>query len=154
MSTPSNVTLISSVSGKSIKDLKKLHSHVGSAYNNPNGTDIRGVKPHGNEDAFIDSDEEVENIMHALQYSKPTPLAQKPFFFVKRKRQCYRLRDILMDAITPKSAALNESSKPTLTHNGLDNRQSYYSQQQQQPSLNFAMSGNNPVIGDVKSIFG
>lgn len=50
---------------------------------------------------FIDSDEEVENIMQALKYSQPIPLAQKSYYFVKRRRQCFRLRDILLDAITP-----------------------------------------------------
>lgn len=109
-----------------------------------------------NEETFIDSDEEVENIMQALKYSKPVPLAQKPFFFVKRRRQCFRLRDILLDAITPKSIDLH----------GLDNsvrqqQQGYFQQpqphqHQQQQQQSFVPNGNNNSIlgGDMNSIFG
>ncbi|KAG0167293.1 hypothetical protein DFQ30_000925 [Apophysomyces sp. BC1015] len=55
------------------------------------------------QDDYIDSDEEVESVMQAIRQSCPAPLAEKPFYFVKRRRQCFRLRDILLDAITPKT---------------------------------------------------
>ncbi|KAI8334700.1 SCA7, zinc-binding domain-containing protein [Chlamydoabsidia padenii] len=55
-----------------------------------------------NNEDYFDSDEEVENVMQALRSNHPIPLAQKPYFYVKRQRQCYRLRDILLEAITPK----------------------------------------------------
>lgn len=57
----------------------------------------------GQEEQYINSDEELENVLDAMRYSRPTPLAQKSFYFVKRRRQCYRLHDILLDTITPKN---------------------------------------------------
>lgn len=54
--------------------------------------------------------------MHAVKESRPAPLAERPFYFVKRRRQCYRLRDILLDAITPKAVSMVHSdSNNTLT---------------------------------------
>ncbi|KAI9311636.1 SCA7, zinc-binding domain-containing protein [Dichotomocladium elegans] len=68
------------------------------------------------EEQQVNSDEEVENIMQAIQCSKPRALVRKPYYFVKRRRQCYRLRDILIDAITPKPAPNCQSeSSNTLT---------------------------------------
>jgi hypothetical protein len=68
-----------------------------------------------NEDYF-DSDEEVENVMQALRSNHPTPLAQKPYFYVKRQRQCFRLRDILLEAITPKVKSVDSiQHNPTST---------------------------------------
>ncbi|KAI9469961.1 MAG: hypothetical protein EXX96DRAFT_453342, partial [Benjaminiella poitrasii] len=68
----------------------------------PNAKDQSSHTNQANEEPFVDSDEEVENIMQAFKQSRPTPLAEKRYFFVKRRRQCFRLRDILVDAITPK----------------------------------------------------
>ncbi|KAI8973264.1 hypothetical protein BDF20DRAFT_824207 [Mycotypha africana] len=79
----------------------------------PNAKERKGSTTQTDE-PFIDSDEEVENVMQAIRLSKPTPLAQKPFHFVKRRRQCFRLRDILLDAITPKL-------EPTLMMGGSSN---------------------------------
>lgn len=85
-----------------------------------------------NDGQFIDSDEEVENVMQALKLSRPAPLAQKSHFFVKRRRQCFRLRDVLLDALTPKSTTANE-----MIFNNNSNRDthtmmnpSFYQQQQ------------------------
>lgn len=64
------------------------------------------------EEPHVDSDEEVENIMQAVYSSRPTPLARKPYYFVKRRRQCFRLQDILLDAITPKSTTTNNTTVP------------------------------------------
>lgn len=61
------------------------------------------------EEQYINSDEEVENVMYAVKESRPAPLAERPFYFVKRRRQCYRLRDILLDAITPKAVSMAHS---------------------------------------------
>lgn len=57
----------------------------------------------GQEEQCVNSDEELENVLDAMRHSRPTPLAQKSFYFVKRRRQCYRLHDILLDTITPKN---------------------------------------------------
>ncbi|KAI7856933.1 SCA7, zinc-binding domain-containing protein [Circinella umbellata] len=62
-----------------------------------------------NDEHHINSDEEVDSVMNAIRQSCPMPLAEKPFNFVKRRRQCYRLRDILLDTITPKSASMAHS---------------------------------------------
>jgi hypothetical protein len=105
------------VSGKSMKSLKKLQQ---SQFE----TTSPLIKPTASEEHFIDSDEEVENVMQALRSSRPAPLAQKPYFFVKRRRQCFRLRDILLDAITPKSY-----TEVPVDHNSMNPM--YYQQQQQ-----------------------
>lgn len=169
------------VSGKSIKNLKRLQNQMSSTSVNGNNSLNSGVHNSGtsitpttqtNEETFVDSDEEVENVMQALRLSRPAPLAQKPFFFVKRKRQCYRLRDILLDAMTPKSTVIKDTS---ISHSVLDNnavmRQSYFQQQQQQQQLQqqqqqqhqqqqhglglgFVANGNNSMIVDSNSIFG
>lgn len=95
--------------------------------------------------------------MQALRLSRPAPLAQRPFFFVKRRRQCYRLRDILLDAMTPKSAVNDTNS--SISHSVLDNnpaiRQSYFQQQQQQQQQHgFPINGNNAIVGDNSGMFG
>ncbi|CAO3620316.1 unnamed protein product [Mucor fragilis] len=122
--------------GKSIKNLKRLQGQqIPPSVNGNNGSNSSGIKSNLastqlNEEPFVDSDEEVENVMQALKLSRPTPLAQKPFFFVKRRRQCFRLRDVLLDSITPKSATTNDSHLPTLPV--VDNRYTNYARQQQQ----------------------
>lgn len=156
------------MSGKSIKNLKRLQNQISSTSVNGNNSLNSGVNNSGtsvtlatqmNEETFIDSDEEVENVMQALRLSRPAPLAQKPFFFVKRKRQCYRLRDILLDAMTPKSAVINDTNS-SISHSVLDNnaaiRQSYFQQQkqQQQHGLGFPNNGNSSIVGDNSGIFG
>ncbi|CEI99483.1 Putative Sgf73p [Rhizopus microsporus] len=60
------------------------------------------------EEFYADSDEELENVMQALQFSQPRPLAEKHYSYTKRKRQCIRLRTILLDAITPKIGIEND----------------------------------------------
>ncbi|KAI9277640.1 SCA7, zinc-binding domain-containing protein [Sporodiniella umbellata] len=60
------------------------------------------------EEEFFDSDEEIDSIMQAIQTIKPSPLAQKPCFFIRRKRQYFRIRSTLLDAITPKPNVTNE----------------------------------------------
>ncbi|KAI9491259.1 SCA7, zinc-binding domain-containing protein [Zychaea mexicana] len=78
-----------------------------------------------NDEQFVNSDEEVENVMHAIRTSCPMPLAEKPFYFVKRRRQCYRLRDILFDTITPKFVSMahsdSNSSLSSLYNNNNNN---------------------------------
>ncbi|ORZ18663.1 SCA7, zinc-binding domain-domain-containing protein [Absidia repens] len=67
-------------------------------------------------DDYFDSDEEVENVMQALRSNHPAPLAQKPYFYVKRQRKCFRLRDILLEAITPKTNSIDSiQHNPTST---------------------------------------
>lgn len=54
------------------------------------------------EDIGIDSDEETESVRMAIEQNKPIPLGTKKIFYVRRKRNYYKLRDILLEAITPK----------------------------------------------------
>jgi hypothetical protein len=52
----------------------------------------------------IDSDDEVETIMEAIRSSCPTSLAEMPRPFMSRRNRCIRLRELLLDAISPKSS--------------------------------------------------
>lgn len=103
--------------------------------------------------------------MQALRLSRPTPLAQKPFFFVKRKRQCYRLRDILLDAITPKSMISNDNSSSLLATDSFPIRQPFFQQQQQQQQQQSQhqqplqqshtnLGYNNAMVPDNTTLFG
>ncbi|ORY93612.1 SCA7, zinc-binding domain-domain-containing protein [Syncephalastrum racemosum] len=78
------------------------------------------------EEQFVNSDEEVENVMQALKSKYCAPLAEKPFYFVKRRRQSYRLRDVLLDTITPKSAFENQSMSSMMS-SGYDNHTNHTS---------------------------
>lgn len=53
----------------------------------------------------IDSDEETESVRIAIEQTKPIPLGKRQLFYVCRKRKYYKLRDILLDAITPKDTS-------------------------------------------------
>ncbi|KAI8148787.1 SCA7, zinc-binding domain-containing protein [Fennellomyces sp. T-0311] len=96
-----------------------------------------------NEEHYVNSDEEVESVIQAIRQSCPAPLAEKPFYFVKRRRQCYRLRDILLDTITPKAAPMAHSdsnsslsslfnTSPSVHASPLHSQQPSTPQQQQQ----------------------
>ncbi|KAI9282307.1 SCA7, zinc-binding domain-containing protein [Sporodiniella umbellata] len=52
----------------------------------------------------VDSDEETQSIYQALKNSRPRPLGERQVFFVQRKRKYAKIRDILLDAMTPKSS--------------------------------------------------
>ncbi|KAF7721238.1 hypothetical protein EC973_005020 [Apophysomyces ossiformis] len=108
----------SSVGAKGLKgNVRKLQSQTTSP------TSTAGPVP---QDDYIDSDEEVESVMQAIRQSCPAPLAEKPFYFVKRRRQCFRLRDILLDAITPKTMINNPGnvvSNPPPTNHYIDAHQ-------------------------------
>jgi hypothetical protein len=149
--------------GKSIKNLKRLQGQqIPPSLNGNNGSNSSGIKSNSvttqlNDEPFVDSDEEVENVMQALKLSRPTPMAQKPFFFVKRKRQCFRLRDILLDSITPKSANANDSTNSKLP---VDNRYTNYARQQQQQhqyqqqQQQMYASNNNGMVIDSNGLYG
>jgi hypothetical protein len=62
----------------------------------------------------IDSDEEVETVMEAIKSSCPTPLAEIPRPFMSRRNRCVRLRELLLDAISPKSS-LTDNTTPAQT---------------------------------------
>ncbi|KAI8051860.1 SCA7, zinc-binding domain-containing protein [Thamnidium elegans] len=62
------------------------------------------------EEPDIDSDEETESVRVAIEQTKPIPLGTKQLFYVGRKRKYYKLRDILLDAITPKDSPLKQTS--------------------------------------------
>lgn len=121
------------------------------------GLGIESIKPQAvtssssaPEESFLDSDEEVENVMQSMRYSRPAPLAQKPYFFTKRRRQCFRLRDILLDAITPKSTtttattttnAVNTTTSASMNNNNMN---SLYTQQQYPLETSFISLNNTP----------
>lgn len=65
----------------------------------------------GEED--IDSDEETESVRIAIERNKPIPLGSKKVFYVRRKRKYYKLRDILLEAITPKISATTATGTST-----------------------------------------
>ncbi|KAK4519246.1 uncharacterized protein ATC70_009478 [Mucor velutinosus] len=52
--------------------------------------------------AAIDSDEETETIRMAIEQNRPHPLGCRQVYYVRRKREYHKLRDILLEAITPK----------------------------------------------------
>lgn len=62
----------------------------------------------------IDSDDEVETVMEAIKSSCPTPLAEIPRPFMSRRNRCVRLRELLLDAISPKSS-LTDNTTPVQT---------------------------------------
>ncbi|KAG2225868.1 hypothetical protein INT45_007112 [Circinella minor] len=97
-----------------------------------------------NDEHHINSDEEVDSVMNAIRQSCPMPLAEKPFYFVKRRRQCYRLRDILLDTITPKSASMahsdsNSSLSTIYNNNNNTNLPSPLHSSQQQQAFSHSM---------------
>jgi hypothetical protein len=103
-----------------------------------------------NEEPYIDSDEEVESIMQALKQNRPAPLAEKPFYFTKRRRQCFRLRDILLDAITPKAPVTNEHIHSTMMPNMNDNNMGHG----RQPYFQGVSGMNFPGNPGVDTMFG
>lgn len=60
----------------------------------------------------IDSDEETENVRTAIEQNRPNPLGCRQVYYVRRKREYHKLRDILLEAITPK---VNQSASTTST---------------------------------------
>jgi hypothetical protein len=62
----------------------------------------------------IDSDEETENVRMAIEQNRPNPLGCRQVYYVRRKREYHKLRDILLEAITPK---VNPSTSTTSTTN-------------------------------------
>jgi hypothetical protein len=52
----------------------------------------------------IDYDEETESVYIAVKEHKPQPLGERQVFYVQRKRKYFKIRDILLEAITPKSS--------------------------------------------------
>ncbi|CAO3617145.1 unnamed protein product [Mucor fragilis] len=60
--------------------------------------------------AAIDSDEETETIRMAIEQNRPHPLGCRQVYYVRRKREYHKLRDILLEAITPK---VNPSTSTT-----------------------------------------
>ncbi|KAI8099035.1 SCA7, zinc-binding domain-containing protein [Halteromyces radiatus] len=127
---------VGALTGKNTK-MKKVPSstpngHVNGSVNlNTNHTNITSssttsltsatTTSTGNNEDYLDSDDEVENVMQALRSNHPAPLAQKPYFYVKRQRQCYRLRDILLEAITPKMKTTDSDNGSIHHHNLLTN---------------------------------
>ncbi|CEP12714.1 hypothetical protein [Parasitella parasitica] len=61
----------------------------------------------------IDSDEETENVRIAIEQNRPIPLGCKQVFYVRRKREYHKLRDILLEAITPKVNPTSTTSTTT-----------------------------------------
>lgn len=73
------------------------------------------ILPKQEEPEVVDSDEETESVRIAIEQTKPIPLGRKQLFYVGRKRKYFKLRDILLEAITPKdSSILSSSSSATI----------------------------------------
>ncbi|KAI8646956.1 SCA7, zinc-binding domain-containing protein [Parasitella parasitica] len=68
-----------------------------------------------NSNIAIDSDEETENIRIAIEQTRPIPLGCRQVFYVRRKREYHKLRDILLEAITPKVSPTSAASTTTTT---------------------------------------
>lgn len=109
-----------------VLDPNKLRSHLPTAstkktctitYNKPSSmykqdenVEEDDEEEEGEEEPDIDSDEETESVRVAIEQTKPIPLGTKQLFYVGRKRKYYKLRDILLDAITPKDSPLKQAS--------------------------------------------
>ncbi|KAG1209197.1 hypothetical protein G6F69_006559 [Rhizopus microsporus] len=91
-----------------LKHHKKLQEKSSLLHSNKPSKSESPAKQGKEEEFYVDSDEELENVMQALQFSQPRPLAEKHYSYTKRKRQCIRLRAILLDAITPKIGIEND----------------------------------------------
>lgn len=91
-----------------LKHHKKLQEKSLLLHSNKPSKSESPAKQGKEEEFYADSDEELENVMQALQFSQPRPLAEKHYSYTKRKRQCIRLRTILLDAITPKIGIEND----------------------------------------------
>lgn len=50
----------------------------------------------------------------AIEQNRPNPLGCRQVYYVRRKREYHKLRDILLEAITPK---VNQSASTTSTTN-------------------------------------
>lgn len=66
------------------------------------------------EDAALDSDEEASAVLDAIRRTRPQPLATRPMLFVRRRNHCFRIRDMLLDAITPRGGTVKQEK-------GMDN---------------------------------
>ncbi|GAA5817046.1 hypothetical protein MFLAVUS_010582 [Mucor flavus] len=91
---------------------KKTCTITCSNYNKPNSVykEDENEEEEEEEEPDIDSDEETESVRVAIEQTKPIPLGTKQLFYVGRKRKYYKLRDILLDAITPKDSPLKQES--------------------------------------------
>lgn len=72
----------------------------------------------------IDSDEETEHVRMAIEQSRPWPLGKKQVYYARRKREYHKLRDILLEAITPKDTtngnSLSSSADFSQTSSSMD----------------------------------
>ncbi|KAF9915725.1 hypothetical protein BX616_005540 [Lobosporangium transversale] len=51
------------------------------------------------EDVNVDSDEEYGELLDAVRSYEPQPLAARPMTYLRRRNNCHRIRDLLMDAL-------------------------------------------------------
>ncbi|KAG0326042.1 hypothetical protein BG004_003047 [Podila humilis] len=51
------------------------------------------------DDANMDSDEELNELLTAVRSYEPQPLAQRPMTYVRRRNNCLRIRDLFLDAL-------------------------------------------------------
>lgn len=72
-------------------------------------------KPPDTEEQYVNSDEEVESVMQAIKLSRPAPVAVKPHYFVKRRRAAFRLRDVLLETLRPKSSMNHSESMSSVS---------------------------------------
>ncbi|OAQ30117.1 SCA7-domain-containing protein [Linnemannia elongata AG-77] len=51
------------------------------------------------EDVNVDSDEEYTDLLDAVRSYEPQPLAARPMTYMRRRNNCYRIRDLFLDAL-------------------------------------------------------
>ncbi|KAG0290656.1 hypothetical protein BGZ96_005902 [Linnemannia gamsii] len=51
------------------------------------------------EDVNVDSDEEYTDLLDAVRSYEPQPLATRPMTYMRRRNNCYRIRDLFLDAL-------------------------------------------------------
>ncbi|KAI8993724.1 SCA7, zinc-binding domain-containing protein [Pilobolus umbonatus] len=90
--------------------------------------------PHHDEDIDMDSDEETESVRLAFEQYRPMPLGEKEYFYVRRRRKCFKLRDMLLETLTPKvpqdsnsgRLSISSSIMPGIIQSPLDHTITYY----------------------------
>ncbi|RUP46543.1 hypothetical protein BC936DRAFT_146823 [Jimgerdemannia flammicorona] len=83
----------------------------GTHAHNGNATGGVGVGVGDKEDAALDSDEEANAVLDAIRRTRPQPLAVRPMLFVRRRNHCFQIRDMLLDAITPRGTVTVKQEK-------------------------------------------
>ncbi|KAG1447069.1 hypothetical protein G6F56_009378 [Rhizopus delemar] len=94
---------------QSFKDLVAMYQKKGIGRPHVPGNDKEDLKMEEQENQEegtddVDSEEETQTIYQALKNSRPRPLGERQIFYVQKRRKYFKIRDILLDAMTPKSS--------------------------------------------------